>query len=111
ALLICLAEPVRPRLQLSLQHAKEIARYCHPIFSSRSVGFFALKASDIFLIALLGPASLAVYRVGTRIWEAITTLLVHPMMTVAVSTFARVAPERLGTTFTRMTTFLVAVCL
>jgi O-antigen/teichoic acid export membrane protein len=111
ALLICLAEPVWPRLKLSIQDAKKIARYCHPIFSSRSIGFFALKAADVFLIVLLGPAPLAIYRVGTRIWEAITTLLVHPIMTVAVSTFARVAPDRLGATFTRMTTILVAICL
>lgn len=109
--LICLAEPVNPRLIFSGERARAILRYCHPILSSRIVGFLSFKAADIFLIALAGPAPLAIYRVGTRIWEAVTTLLVHPMMTVAISTFSRVPAERLGSTFSRMTMVMVAVCL
>lgn len=109
--LLLLAEPVKPRMRVSLAEVKAIASYCHPIFSSRSVGFLAFKAADLFLIALLGPAALAIYRVGTRIWEAITVLLVHPIMTVAMSTFSRVPRSRLGETFIRMTAALAAIFL
>jgi O-antigen/teichoic acid export membrane protein len=111
AALIMLAEPVRPRWTLVGGQAKALTAYTLPILSSRIAGFFAFKAADIFLMALLGPAPLAIYRVGTRIWDAITTLLVHPLVTVSISTFSRVAADRLGETFSRMTTVLIALCL
>jgi len=111
ALLLWVAEPVPTKLRFSRTDFHGLVRFSAPILSSRVLSYFALKISELLLAFVAGPAALAVFRVGGRINEALSSLLVHPIVVVALSTFARVPREKAGGAFVRLSTALLAATL
>lgn len=108
ALLLWIAEPIPVTRAFSRGDMSGIVKFSAPILSSRVLSYFALKVSELLLAFVIGPAGLAVFRVGGRINESLSALFVHPIVIVALSTFAKVDKERAGQAFIRLSTALIA---
>ena len=111
AVLLWIAEHFSLRLVFSAAASREILTFSAPIVGSRLMSYLATKVAELLLAFFLGPASLAIYRVGGRIVEALNALLLHPIISVALTSFSRVKRERLGAAFTRLCAVLFAFAL
>jgi O-antigen/teichoic acid export membrane protein len=62
-----LIHPYRPRFHLDWKKVSSLWRYGKWILGSTLVGFLMLKANDLFIGKLLGPAMLGIYQLAYRI--------------------------------------------
>jgi O-antigen/teichoic acid export membrane protein len=109
AIILWVQEPYRPTLAFSAAQTREITRYVMPVLSMRFLSYFSLKMPDLLLSALVGPAALAIYRVGGRIIDALNALFLESLANVLVSTFARVGNHGADRAFRRIMAVLSAV--
>jgi O-antigen/teichoic acid export membrane protein len=78
-----------PRLMLSRAILRDLSGFIIHLTPARLLSVVASKAAEFIIGFVLGPASLAYYRVGARGLEAIAQLTVMPIQQAALSAFSR----------------------
>jgi O-antigen/teichoic acid export membrane protein len=69
-----------------------------------------LRVPELVLASSLGPAAVAVYRVGARGFDALHQLIVVPLMTASVGGFSRIQDKQTtGRAYVRTTRFVALV--
>lgn len=111
AIILWAQEPYQPNFVFSITETRAIARYSIPVLFARFLTYLASKSPDLLLSALIGPAALAIYRVGSRLIETFNTLLLDPVANVLVTTFAAIRAEGADRAFRRVMRLLSAIML
>lgn len=111
AIILWASEPYRPRLRFSFRQSWAIARFSAPVLYSRFLNYLASRMPELMLGALIGPAAVAIYRVGGRIVETINALFLDSIINVLVTTFAKVGAKGVNRAFPRVIATLCAVMI
>lgn len=109
-LILMVAAPVPHWGGFSWATAGTILRYATPVTLSRLVSYASGKAVELILPVVLGTAALAVFRVGTRLVEALSSLLLLPIVTVSLSTYAQ-SKDRIAEVFLRSAVGLLGLLI
>lgn len=88
--------PFRPRLTFSLQHLSEIGKFSGGVLGSQVLNQAGTQVPALLIGALLGPAAIAQYRVGSRSLDLVISLVIAPIQSTAVSVLGRYSADRSG---------------
>jgi O-antigen/teichoic acid export membrane protein len=86
-----LASDWRPRFFWSTAELAQILSNGSRLMAAGLLGTLGARVPDLILGATLGPIALAIYRVGSRGYDALTQLFIWPVGNAATSGFSRVA--------------------
>lgn len=96
AVTVCLSyllHPYRPRFCLDFETISSLWRYGKWILGSTLVGFFMLKANDLFIGKLLGPAMLGIYQLAYRISFMPSKEIISMVSQVAFPSYSRIQDD------------------
>jgi O-antigen/teichoic acid export membrane protein len=79
ALLLSLSARLNPRWRFDRALAVEIYRFGGGILANRIIGFFQIYGVDLVIGAMLSPAAVAVFRLGSRLVSALTSMVSEPV--------------------------------
>jgi len=81
--------PWYPKLQIDNAEVKKLFKFGKNIILSKVLDFFATRSIEIFVIACFGPAILAVYVMGQKIYSVVMQLLAAVTLDVMLPTLAK----------------------
>jgi O-antigen/teichoic acid export membrane protein len=84
----------RPRVHFDLHEARSYLKNSVDLGFAQVVTLLSLRAQDLGIARVLGPAPLSSYRVAWRCAELIGPQIVGPFATVALQTFSRLQEHR-----------------
>lgn len=84
----------RPRWRFDRADAQADLAFAREIVSANLVGYLTLRAQDLIIARMLGPALLSVYRVAWRSAELLGPQMVAVFSNVGLQTFSRLQEDR-----------------
>lgn len=104
--------PWPPKLQYASEEAKQLFGFGKNIISAKVLDFTANRSLELFIIAIFGPATLAIYVMGQKIYSVVMQLLAAVTIDVMLPSFAKLQdnPEKLRAHYFRAfeTTLMIA---
>lgn len=88
----------RPQWKLSrrvdMRGTRSLVSYGSYRLASNLLDFASTRYIDVFLVATVGPVALAVYTVGTKVYQALMQTLSASILDVVLNGFSRLAADR-----------------
>lgn len=101
----------RPRLAFSHAHFRELFGFGVHVVSFRLLNYFTRRSDELFIGAVLGPASLGFYTVGYRMLRLLFQVTSSLIDTVAFPLYSRLQdePDRLRRAYYKSTSFAALI--
>jgi O-antigen/teichoic acid export membrane protein len=90
SVVVVVAMRFRPAMHWSRSHFRELFGFSSRVFGVETMNFATRRGEDLIVGAVLGPVSLGLYAVATRLQRLVMEVLVSALGSVAFPTFARV---------------------
>lgn len=93
AVMVWWRRPWTPR-PASPARALPLVRFGSKVFASRMLDYVGGRSIELFIVAALGPAALALYIMGSRIYAVLMQLISAVTIDVSMPHFSRLADDR-----------------
>jgi len=105
AVLIWTSTKWRPRLTFAASHVRGFLAFSLHLLGTQLLAVSNSQIVGLVIGAVLGPAALAQYRVGTRALNMLVSMVITPLQSAATSAFSRMQDTegRIGAAYFRLT--------